>query len=135
MENKRGNEKSVEPNPKKFKEFKQFPTLTEPITTIPSEDEQSSLRHNIFIISEENKKNPNINAIALLMRKTFAYRRQQILESFIPVCDILKTYPSLRRIDQVRIGNWPNFLKNAHLKDESFNFNGGFCLSCVCFHA
>lgn len=92
----------VEPTPKKpKKEYKQFPQLSsEPV--IPSgEDESSNSRNHKMILMEEKKTNPNVKTISVLMMRTFAFRRRDILSNPKPLKEIVKAFPSLKRLDQV----------------------------------
>ena len=91
-----------EPAPKKErKEFFQYPTVAQ-VPPIPvGEDEHSNKRNQKMLLSEEKKINPNKQTISILMERTFAFRRKDLTDCAYPIAEILKIYPSLRRIDQV----------------------------------
>ena len=90
-----------EPPPeKKRKQFVQSPAASEPL--IPEgEDEHSNARNLKMLQSEEKKINPNRQTIRVLMERTFAFRRLDILRQPCSIQEVLKKYPSLRRIEQV----------------------------------
>ena len=94
------NESNSKPKRQK-QEFKQYPQLMEEPPIPPDEDESSFQRNNKLLMSQEKKTNPNPQIINVLMRRTFPFRRRSILRSTLPVNEILKAHPSLRRIDQV----------------------------------
>ena len=99
-----GNEASPEPVAKKVKpEFKQFPQLSLEPPLPPEEDEASYSRNNKLLLSEEKRVNPNKNTISVLMERTYAFRRREILKTTVPVHEILTLFPSLKRLDQVKL--------------------------------
>ena len=67
----------------------------------PGEDEHSFKRNQKMLLSEEKKLNPNIQTIAVLMERTFAFRRREIMNSLLPIKEVLQRYPSLRKFEQV----------------------------------
>lgn len=82
------------------KQFVQYPAFKEP--SIPAgEDEHSYKRNQKLLLSEERKLNPNKQMVCVLMGRTFAFRRRDLLKNPYPITEVLKMYPSLRRIDQV----------------------------------
>ena len=54
-----------------------------------------------MLLMEEIKVVPNIRTISLLMTRTFAFRRRDILQALKPLKDVLKIFRSLIRLDQV----------------------------------
>lgn len=95
---------STEPVAKKIKpEFKQYPQLSAEPPIPPQEDDSSNARNNKLLLSQEMKKTPNQQTISVLMGRTYAFCRCEILRTSIPISGILKLYPSLKRLDQVRI--------------------------------
>jgi len=82
-------------------EFKQFPKVLEAPVVPVGEDEHSYKRHLQVLKHEQGKVSPDRNVINSLMTKTFAIRRQRILNEHQPVKQLLKDYPSLKRCDQV----------------------------------
>ena len=65
------------------------------------EDEFSNQRNQRLLIMEEKKAKPNHKVITSLMLRTFSFRRRDILDNEKPVSEILKMFPSLKRLDQV----------------------------------
>ena len=49
---------------------------------------------------EERKRMPNKGVVADLMTRTYPFLRQEVLD-FMVMKDIIKTYPPLRKCDQV----------------------------------
>lgn len=95
-------EESSKPVAKKpRKEFKQFPQVFMDLTIPPGEDEASNSRNQKMLSLEEKKVHPNKSTISVLMDRTFAFRRQDIMKSVRPVKEILTTFPSLKRLEQV----------------------------------
>ena len=80
------------PTKKARVEFKQFPQIqSEPV--IPTgEDDSSYLRNHKMLLLEEKKLNPNKKIVSVLMARTFAFRRQEIMKSSKAVPEILKMY-------------------------------------------
>lgn len=92
------------PPTKKAKVFKQFPAISnEPCPIADGEDDSSFIRNNKVLIQEGKKLNPNTHTIMVLMERTFTYQRQEIMKTSKPIKDILKQYPSLKRLDQVHV--------------------------------
>ena len=85
------------------KKFKQFPHLNSEPPVPPGEDDASYSRNQKLLLSQERKSNPNKQTISILMDRTFAFRRRDILRTSVPVGDILQQYPSLKRLDQVNM--------------------------------
>ena len=56
-----------------------------------------------MLLMEEKKINPSTRTISVLMARTFAFRRREILKNPKPLKDILNLFPSLKRLDQVMI--------------------------------
>ena len=84
------------------KQFVQFPAFKEP--SIPAgEDEHSYKRNQKMLLSQERKLNPDKHTVSVLMQRTFAFRRRDLLKNSYPITEVLKMYPSLMRIDQVHI--------------------------------
>lgn len=83
------------------KEFKQFPQLFKEVTIPPGEDEASNIRNQKALLSEEKKYRPNKTTVSILMDRTFAFRRQDMMQSVKPVKEILSVYPSLAHLEQV----------------------------------
>ena len=108
-----------EPQAKKpRKEFKQFPR-SPAAPLIPSgEDKASHERHLKVLKLEERKVTPNKKIISDLMRRTYPFRRQEILEQPQPIQQVLEKYPSLKRSEQVRLYScifWPMLNYSYHL--------------------
>ncbi len=87
-----------QPQKKVRKEYKQFPQMTSEPPIPPGEDEASNNRHQRMLLMEEKKVAPNIRTISLLMTRTVAFRRRDILQEPKPLKDILKVFPSLKRL-------------------------------------
>lgn len=85
------------------KEFKQFPQVKHDHTIPCSEDESANSRHQKMLLYEEKKTNPSKQTISVLMLRTFPFRRNEIMTTPRPAKDILKSYPSLKKLDQVQI--------------------------------
>ena len=120
-------ELDIEPPTKKRKEFKQFPqTYAEP--SIPAgEDEDSYRRNQKMLLSEERKINPNKKTISVLMDRTYAFRRHSMLGSPKPLKEVLKIYPSLRRLEQVYINHeccivFEVFMTVASIRNGTHNY-------------
>ncbi len=64
----------------------------------PQEDEPSNARNNKEMINQERKKNPNKQTISMLMERTYAFRRREILKTSVPISKLLKAYHSLNRL-------------------------------------
>lgn len=65
------------------------------------EDEASHDRHVKVLSLEYKKAKPNKHSVADLMKRTFAVRRQRILNAAVSMESLLKTYPPLREYNQV----------------------------------
>lgn len=96
-------------------EVKQFPILHVP--PIPAGEDSSSNSRNEKLLNMEVKKiNPNKNKITVLMRRTFAFRRADIMKNSRPIKEVLNVYPSFRRVEQVRYNfNLFHLINNAFL--------------------
>ena len=93
-----------EPPPKKSrKEFVQFPRSPAAPLIPCGEDKVSHDRHVKILHLEERKVAPNLKVISYLMRKTYPFRRKEILEHPKPIEELLETYPALKRCEQVCI--------------------------------
>ena len=93
---------SLEPAVKKRKfETKQYPVLQVPPPIPPGEDSSSNSRNQKYLVMEEKKISANQSKIKVLMRRTFAFRRADILNNSRPIKDLLTVYPSLKRVEQV----------------------------------
>ncbi len=96
------NEREEEPPTKKTqKEFKQFPRSPAAPLIPPGEDKPSHLRHLKKLQREESKVTSDKRIISDLMTRTYPFRRQEILEKPQPIGQLAKTYPSIRRSEQV----------------------------------
>lgn len=94
-----------QPVPKRPKlEFKQvqFPLVHHPPSIPAGEDSSSNSRNQKLLIMEDKKINTNKHKISVLMVRTFAFRRADIMKNSQPIKDVLKVYPSLRRVNEVR---------------------------------
>lgn len=92
------------PLPKKPKiDYKQFPVINHEPSIPAGEDSVSNGRNQKMLIMEEKKVNPNKKIISTLMERTYAFRRKDIMKTSRPLNEVLKLYPSLKRLDQVRI--------------------------------
>ena len=90
--------------PVKKKPFKpQYPSYSmSPEQSAPAaEDEASHLKHVKKLQLEERKVSPDRNVVADLMNRTFHLRRCEILKQPQLIQQLLKTYPSMKRCDQV----------------------------------
>ena len=65
------------------------------------EDNASHMRHLKMLQLEERKVSPDRNVISDLMKRTFHYRRLEIIEEPKMVQQLTKVYPSLKRCNQV----------------------------------
>lgn len=91
-----------EPKPKKPRtEYKQFPQLFHEVTIPPGEDEASNTRNQKALLLEEKKCRPNKNTVSILMDRTFAFRRQDIMKLVKPVKELLAIFPSVKHFEQV----------------------------------
>ena len=84
------------------KEFKQYPQLPAAPLFPPGEDSASCKRHLKMLQQEERKVSPDKRVISELMRRTYPFRRQEILEQPQLVVNLLQTYPSLKCSEQVQ---------------------------------
>ena len=82
-------------------EAKQFPVLRLPPIP-PGEDSSSNIRNQKLLNLEDKKMNVNKSKIKVLMDRTYAFRRADIMKNCRPIKEVLKVYPSLRRVEQVR---------------------------------
>ena len=94
------------------KEFKQYPQTSEIISIPAGEDDTSNSRNQKILLSEERKSNPNKHTLSVLMDRTFAFRRIDIMKKPCHIYDTLKLYPSLKRLDQVQLSS---FIYSSHL--------------------
>lgn len=84
-----------------------YPSQSMAHLVIPlGEDEASHSRHIKMLQLEERKVSPDKNVVADLMKRTFHFRRSEILEQPQLVQELIKTYPSLKRCDQVHIPSY-----------------------------
>ena len=82
----------------------QMPTASSvPIMTGVGEDEASHKRHVSLMKAEFRKSNPNKYACRELMKRTFSFRRQELLQKQTLVSQMLSTYPALQYPDEVII--------------------------------
>lgn len=95
-----GEQESLVKKPRK--EFKQYPQLPTAPLFPPGEDRASYQRHLKMLQQEERKVSPDKRVISELMRRTYPFRRQEILEQPQLVVNLLQTYPSLKRSEQVQ---------------------------------
>lgn len=72
---------------------------------LTGEDEASNNRNKKMLIMEEKKLNPCKRTIEVLMTRTFAFRRRDILSTPKALDEVLKEFPSLKRLDQVAKSN------------------------------
>ncbi len=82
--------------------FQQFPRSPAAPGIPPGEDKASYLRHLKMLQHEERKVSPDKRVISDIMRRTYPFRRQDILEQPQPIEKLLQTYPSLKRSEQVQ---------------------------------
>ena len=107
------------PLPVKKQKLKHFPNFPEAPAIPPGEDEASCVRHikllqlehqkpspDKHVVLEHQKPSPDKHVVATLMSRTFAFRRREIIEQPKPIPQILKTYPSLKKAEQVRIRSY-----------------------------
>ena len=97
------NSQEEKPLPVKKQKLKHFPNFPEAPAIPPGEDEASCARHIKLLQLEHQKPSPDKHVVATLMSRTFAFRRREIIEQPKPIPQILKTYPSLKKAEQVRI--------------------------------
>lgn len=103
LETKSENGEMEEPPAKKKRiDHPQYPK-SPAAPVIPAGEDQASHRRHLKILQlEENKVTPNKRTVADLMARTYPFRRQEILEQPQLLEQLLKTYPSLKRPEQVR---------------------------------
>ena len=89
------------PLPVKKPKLQHFPKYPEAPAIPPGEDEASCARHIKLLQLEHQKPSPDKHVVATLMSRTFAFRRREIIEQPKPIPQILKTYPSLKKAEQV----------------------------------
>ena len=65
------------------------------------ENNASHMRHLKMLQLEERKVSPDRNVISDLMKRTFHYRRLEIIEEPKMVQQLIKVHPSLKRCNQV----------------------------------
>ena len=83
-------------------QFKQYPRTTAGPLLPPGEDKASCLRHLKVLQREERKVSSDSRIISELMKRTYPYRRQEILEQPQLIQNLLQVYPSLKRSEQVQ---------------------------------
>ena len=88
------------PPKKPRKEPSHYPKTPAPPIIPSGEDMTSHQRHTKMLQMEERKRMPNKGVVADLMTRTYPFRRQEVLD-FMVMKDIIKTYPPLRKCDQV----------------------------------
>ena len=81
--------------------YPQAQSVPATLQPVAGEDKASHLRHVKMLLIEERKVSPDKNAITELMKRTFFYKRSEIVEEPQLVKDLVKTYPSLKRYEQV----------------------------------
>ena len=89
------------PLPVKKPKLQHFPKYPEAPAIPPGKDEASCARHIKLLQLEHQKPSPDKHVVATLMSRTFAFRRHEIIEQPKPITQILKTYPSLKKAEQV----------------------------------
>ena len=77
------------------KKYSLFPMIP------PGEDEAASLRHIKKLQLEYQKTSPDKHVAAVLMRRTYPFRRKKILEEQTALSQILKLYPPLKKSEEV----------------------------------
>ena len=88
-----------------LKERKSLATnsLLKPVPLPPGEDETSYSRNQSILISESKKNKPNPTVINSLMKLTFPFRRNKILQESNDLKEILSVFPYLKNTKQVSI--------------------------------
>ena len=72
------------------------------VPSIPEgEDRPSHDRHVKFMKLESKKYHPNYQLTQQLMRRTFTFRRMDILSNSLSLSDALERYPPLKRFEEV----------------------------------
>lgn len=66
------------------------------------EDEASHNRHVILLKAECKKANPNKHSYRELMKRTFTFRRQAILQKPMSVNQLMSTHPAMKYPDEVQ---------------------------------
>jgi len=77
------------------KKYALFPVIP------PGEDEAAYLRHIKKLQLEYQKASPDKHVAAVLMSRTYPFRRKKILEEENAVSEILKLYPPLKKSEEV----------------------------------
>ena len=80
-------------------------SLLKSVPIPPGEDEASFESNNKLLLSEFKKTKPNISVVQNCMKRTFAFRRNDILSGKKEIDSILIDYPFLTHFDYVRHGN------------------------------
>ena len=101
MEDRSDSEEEVQAR-KPRKQFRQFPRVPAAPLIPPGEDNAVYLRHIRMLQHEERKVSPGKRVISDLTRRTYPFRRQEILERPQLIRNLLQTYPSLKRSEQVQ---------------------------------
>lgn len=80
-----------------------MPTILAANLVTIGEDEASQSRHLKVLKVELKKVNPNKRIVKELMKRTFTFRRKEIVEGMGSVQDILSAYPALKFPEEVSI--------------------------------
>ena len=91
------------PAKKERKQYIQYPRSPAAPLILSGEDKGSHSRHTKMLQLEEHKVSPDTKVVSDLMRRTYAFRRQEILEQPQPIQHLLQRYPSLKRAEQVKL--------------------------------
>ena len=86
---------SKQPKENYSKKYYLFPAIP------PGEDEAASLRHIKKLQLEYQKASPDKHVVAMLMSRTYPFRRKKILEEQSAMSQILKVYPPLKKSEEV----------------------------------
>lgn len=86
---------SKRPKENYSKKYSLFPVIP------PGEDEAASLRHIKKLQLEYQKTSPDKHVVAMLMSRTYPFRRKKILEEQNALSQILKVYPPLKKSEEV----------------------------------
>ena len=86
---------SKRPKENYTKKYSLFPVIP------PGEDEAASLRHIKKLQLEYQKTSPDKHVVAMLMSRTYPFRRKKILEEQSALSQILKVYPPLKKSEEV----------------------------------
>lgn len=98
------NETSVDtPHKKRAIEQHHRPNSPAVPATPEGEDRPSHDRHVKLIKLESKKYSPNQHIIQQLMKRTFTFRRMDILSNSLSLAEALERYPPLKKYDEVAI--------------------------------